>query len=168
MQVEAINYLAQEDENNLQQQQTLIESRQQESTRDKGVKKFYDMGSVKWMSSKMRLMRKMMSSGQTMVSSPTNYNSSMPRTHLDSPQSSSDEDDDDHSSSSSLTSNIRVCSDCNTTKTPLWRSGPKGPKVWIQQLQSHFLKLYYFLCTSSIFTSTTIVFSLIKLFLFCV
>lgn len=167
MQVEAINYLAQEDENNLQQQQTLIESRQQESTRDQGVKKFYDMGSVKWMSSKMRLMRKMMSSGQTIVSSPTNYNSSIPRTHLDSPQSSSDEDDDDHSSSSSLTSNIRVCSDCNTTKTPLWRSGPKGPKVWIQLLQSHFLKLYYFLCTS-IFTSTTIVFSLIKLFLFCV
>uniref|UniRef100_A0A0A9D5Z7 GATA-type domain-containing protein n=1 Tax=Arundo donax TaxID=35708 RepID=A0A0A9D5Z7_ARUDO len=24
---------------------------------------------------------------------------------------------------------IRVCSDCNTTKTPLWRSGPCGPKV---------------------------------------
>lgn len=24
---------------------------------------------------------------------------------------------------------IRVCSDCNTTKTPLWRSGPQGPKV---------------------------------------
>ncbi|KAL1547763.1 putative GATA transcription factor 22 [Salvia divinorum] len=23
---------------------------------------------------------------------------------------------------------IRVCSDCHTTKTPLWRSGPKGPK----------------------------------------
>ncbi|KAG8094568.1 hypothetical protein GUJ93_ZPchr0012g20289 [Zizania palustris] len=23
---------------------------------------------------------------------------------------------------------IRVCSDCNTTKTPLWRSGPYGPK----------------------------------------
>ncbi|XP_015080599.1 putative GATA transcription factor 22 [Solanum pennellii] len=23
---------------------------------------------------------------------------------------------------------IRVCTDCNTTKTPLWRSGPKGPK----------------------------------------
>ncbi|XP_071733565.1 uncharacterized protein [Rutidosis leptorrhynchoides] len=23
---------------------------------------------------------------------------------------------------------IRVCSDCNTTKTPLWRSGPQGPK----------------------------------------
>lgn len=26
---------------------------------------------------------------------------------------------------------IRVCSDCNTTKTPLWRSGPCGPKVLI-------------------------------------
>ncbi|KAJ0246093.1 GATA transcription factor 21 [Hirschfeldia incana] len=24
---------------------------------------------------------------------------------------------------------IRVCSDCNTTKTPLWRSGPRGPKT---------------------------------------
>lgn len=24
---------------------------------------------------------------------------------------------------------VRVCSDCNTTKTPLWRSGPCGPKV---------------------------------------
>ncbi|CAL5359254.1 unnamed protein product [Camellia sinensis] len=23
---------------------------------------------------------------------------------------------------------IRTCSDCNTTKTPLWRSGPQGPK----------------------------------------
>ncbi|XP_073047099.1 putative GATA transcription factor 22 [Primulina eburnea] len=23
---------------------------------------------------------------------------------------------------------IRVCSNCNTTKTPLWRSGPEGPK----------------------------------------
>nr|XP_016510501.1 PREDICTED: putative GATA transcription factor 22 [Nicotiana tabacum] len=38
------------------------------------------------------------------------------------------------SNSSSNNSNnnnipIRVCSDCNTTKTPLWRSGPKGPKT---------------------------------------
>ncbi|CAI0628314.1 unnamed protein product [Linum tenue] len=23
---------------------------------------------------------------------------------------------------------VRVCADCNTTKTPLWRSGPRGPK----------------------------------------
>ncbi|XP_060209912.1 GATA transcription factor 21 [Lycium barbarum] len=32
------------------------------------------------------------------------------------------------SNSSSNNIPIRVCSDCNTTKTPLWRSGPKGPK----------------------------------------
>ena len=33
--------------------------------------------------------------------------------------------------SSNVNSNntIRVCADCNTTKTPLWRSGPRGPKV---------------------------------------
>lgn len=30
---------------------------------------------------------------------------------------------------------IRVCSDCNTTKTPLWRSGPCGPKVPIPPLR---------------------------------
>lgn len=33
--------------------------------------------------------------------------------------------------SSDLNLPIRVCSDCHTTKTPLWRSGPKGPKVII-------------------------------------
>lgn len=27
---------------------------------------------------------------------------------------------------------IRVCSDCNATKTPLWRSGPQGPKVFLE------------------------------------
>ncbi|KAH6828576.1 hypothetical protein C2S53_017360 [Perilla frutescens var. hirtella] len=44
--------------------------------------------------------------------------------------SSSVETDDLSSNSSSYNCNtpIRVCSDCHTTKTPLWRSGPKGPK----------------------------------------
>jgi len=27
------------------------------------------------------------------------------------------------------TTTRRVCSHCETTKTPLWRSGPMGPKV---------------------------------------
>lgn len=39
---------------------------------------------------------------------------------------------EDHNHSSSMNQPlgvIRVCSDCNTTKTPLWRSGPCGPKV---------------------------------------
>ncbi|XP_016488017.1 uncharacterized protein LOC107808050 [Nicotiana tabacum] len=48
-------------------------------------------------------------------------------------QSSPNLETDYSSNSSSNNSNnnnipIRVCSDCNTTKTPLWRSGPKGPK----------------------------------------
>ncbi|XP_073016617.1 GATA transcription factor 21-like [Primulina eburnea] len=34
----------------------------------------------------------------------------------------------DSSSGISYSNPFRVCSDCNTTKTPLWRSGPKGPK----------------------------------------
>jgi hypothetical protein len=35
----------------------------------------------------------------------------------------------EHMSSQPNLGVIRVCSDCNTTKTPLWRSGPCGPKV---------------------------------------
>lgn len=34
-----------------------------------------------------------------------------------------------NNNSSSSSTTIRVCVDCNTTKTPLWRSGPRGPKV---------------------------------------
>ncbi|CAL9133877.1 unnamed protein product [Musa textilis] len=34
----------------------------------------------------------------------------------------------DSSSSSSPGGVIRFCSDCSTTKTPLWKSGPQGPK----------------------------------------
>lgn len=26
-------------------------------------------------------------------------------------------------------SNVKTCADCGTTKTPLWRGGPAGPKV---------------------------------------
>ncbi|KAH0651787.1 hypothetical protein KY284_031699 [Solanum tuberosum] len=33
-----------------------------------------------------------------------------------------------HTDYSSNNIPIRVCTDCNTTKTPLWRGGPKGPK----------------------------------------
>ncbi|KAE9608113.1 hypothetical protein Lal_00003665 [Lupinus albus] len=39
--------------------------------------------------------------------------------------------DNSGSNNSSNNNNItvRVCSDCHTTKTPLWRSGPRGPKT---------------------------------------
>lgn len=44
--------------------------------------------------------------------------------------------------SSNNNNSIRVCADCNTTTTPLWRSGPRGPKVSVfplshTNLQSH-------------------------------
>ncbi|GLT47821.1 hypothetical protein SLA2020_214830 [Shorea laevis] len=76
-----------------------------------------DHGSVKWMSSKMRLMRKMMKSsdhGQK-------YEDQKPSSALETDNSSS-------SSHNNINTTIRVCADCNTTKTPLWRSGPRGPK----------------------------------------
>lgn len=83
--------------------------------------------SVKWMSSKMRLMKKMMNSdGADMP------NISM-QTCEDQKQPSSPLDTDNRRNNSYSNVNsantIRVCADCNTTKTPLWRSGPRGPKV---------------------------------------
>lgn len=64
--------------------------------------------SVGWVSSKIRLMKKMINSD------------------LQHPQHlpSSGNNNNDHLSNAGL----RVCSACNTTKTPLWRSGPQGPK----------------------------------------
>lgn len=29
---------------------------------------------------------------------------------------------------------IRICAQCKTMRTPLWRNGPQGPKVWILSL----------------------------------
>ncbi|XP_039122623.1 GATA transcription factor 23-like isoform X2 [Dioscorea cayenensis subsp. rotundata] len=66
----------------------------------------HDHEHTKWMSSKMRLMKKMMNSNQSTSTSKPRRNNSVPE--------SGDV--------------IRVCSDCRTTKTPLWRSGPQGPK----------------------------------------
>ncbi|KAL3825279.1 hypothetical protein ACJIZ3_021308 [Penstemon smallii] len=75
---------------------------------------------VKWMSSKMRLMQKM-----------KNNPNRVPNDDRKLHQSSYNVETDLSSNNSSYNNNsnpIRVCSDCNTTKTPLWRSGPKGPK----------------------------------------
>ncbi|KAH1057068.1 hypothetical protein J1N35_035133 [Gossypium stocksii] len=87
----------------------------------------HEDSSTKWMPSKLRILRKMMSSH-----------------HTDLPKSSSPKIEDqklqnqpspspDNSCNSSYNNDInnspiRVCADCNTTKTPLWRSGPRGPK----------------------------------------
>ncbi|URD99823.1 hypothetical protein MUK42_30673 [Musa troglodytarum] len=69
----------------------------------------------RWMSLKMCLVRKTVNSTHIVVSEPRgNGLVSQFGTF--------------YQSSSSPGGIIRVCSDCNTTKTPLWRSGPRGPK----------------------------------------
>ncbi|XP_031107065.1 GATA transcription factor 21-like [Ipomoea triloba] len=98
---------------------------------------------VKWMSSKMRVMQKMKSSnracqGPTMASTTTTTVAATTETTMmkiieDEKRGSSclESEHSSNSSSNHSSSNvvpIRVCADCNTTKTPLWRSGPKGPK----------------------------------------
>ncbi|XP_022867805.1 GATA transcription factor 21-like [Olea europaea var. sylvestris] len=81
---------------------------------------------VKWMSSKMRLMHKMKNSDHAGLKI-TSGGTEKYENHQKQPSSSLETD----LSSNSISNNnspIRVCTDCNTTKTPLWRSGPKGPK----------------------------------------
>nr|GMC63549.1 putative GATA transcription factor 22 [Ipomoea batatas] len=81
------------------------------------------------MSSKMRVMQKMKSSnracqGPTMTTMKMIEDEKRASSCLESEHSSNSSSN--HSSSNVVP--IRVCADCNTTKTPLWRSGPKGPK----------------------------------------
>ena len=79
---------------------------------------------MRWMSSKMRVMQKMKKTDHDRAA--------VVKTTTTAQQPSSSSVETDLSSNSSSYNNnspIRVCSDCNTTKTPLWRSGPKGPKV---------------------------------------
>ncbi|KAI9112596.1 hypothetical protein K1719_016519 [Acacia pycnantha] len=105
--------------------------------------------SMKWMPSKMRMMRKMM-----VASSDHNHNNNnkvssssssedqnqhqnqyrnQQRPLLSSPRGNDNSSSSNNSSTQSNTNNnnnitVRVCADCHTTKTPLWRSGPRGPK----------------------------------------
>lgn len=85
---------------------------------DHGYHNEDEPGSVKWIPSKMRWMRKMMGSEQTVMSKP--------RRSMENLQEGKQQNKD--SSRNFPTGPIRVCSDCSTTKTPLWRSGPQGPK----------------------------------------
>ncbi|KAK7383319.1 hypothetical protein VNO78_28995 [Psophocarpus tetragonolobus] len=81
-----------------------------------------DHGSGKWMSSKMRLMKKMMrrsmspTTDKAINSSPRFQNQGLESRYRQ------------RSPRNNTTTTTRVCSDCNTSTTPLWRSGPKGPK----------------------------------------
>ncbi|CAA0842085.1 Putative GATA transcription factor 22 [Striga hermonthica] len=75
---------------------------------------------VKWMSSKMRMMHKI-------KSNPDRVTIKITKNKLEN-QTSSFESDNSSFAYTGNNNPVRVCSDCNTTKTPLWRSGPKGPK----------------------------------------
>ncbi|KAI7737461.1 hypothetical protein M8C21_007236 [Ambrosia artemisiifolia] len=85
---------------------------------------------VKWMSSKMRVMLKMKKTNHHHPMNPNTYSSTSTQVTKLEEHNSPMEETDNSSNSTSSNNNIpiRVCSDCNTTKTPLWRSGPRGPK----------------------------------------
>lgn len=87
----------------------------------------HEDSSTKWMPSKLRILRKMMSSHHTDLSK-----SSSPKIEdqklQNQPSPSPDNSCNSSYNNDINNSPIRVCADCNTTKTPLWRSGPRGPK----------------------------------------
>ncbi|KAK9102575.1 hypothetical protein Sjap_019829 [Stephania japonica] len=93
----------------------------------------------KWMPPKMRIMKKM-----TMMTNCEAHHqmigfkhksSTLLQDHLQQQPSpslinshSTHGDTSTSNSNTCTTGTVRVCSDCSTTKTPLWRSGPRGPK----------------------------------------
>ncbi|XP_002516445.3 putative GATA transcription factor 22 [Ricinus communis] len=80
--------------------------------------------SSKWMPSKMRIMQKMMNSNCFEFNDkPVKFT-----VKFQDHQQYQATNNEINSSCSNGNNNIRVCSDCNTTTTPLWRSGPRGPK----------------------------------------
>lgn len=81
---------------------------------------------LKWMSSKMRLTKKMMMNSNCSGPPPSPHNKAAVN---DSRYQYPIHDSDETNYFSKTNTAIRVCSDCNTTTTPLWRSGPRGPKV---------------------------------------
>ncbi|XP_045824359.1 putative GATA transcription factor 22 [Trifolium pratense] len=95
-------------------------------------------GSEKWMSSKMRLMKKMINTTTATTDDATktpimrsSNNSAADKQITTTPMMNPSNylrQRSPHSNNSGGNNIIRVCSDCNTTTTPLWRSGPMGPK----------------------------------------
>ncbi|KAE8675947.1 GATA transcription factor 23 [Hibiscus syriacus] len=84
-----------------------------------------NFSSANWMPSKMRILRKMMNSDHVDLSNNSELKSK-DQHKQQQPSSCTDHSGNSYNNNSSST--IRVCADCNTTKTPLWRSGPRGPK----------------------------------------
>ncbi|CAF2028386.1 hypothetical protein HID58_078226 [Brassica napus] len=94
-----------------------------------------ESNSLKWMSSKVRFMKR-----KTMIT-PTDNNKQYVKNDQSLNVSNLEEDHlkrisknqynmiaNKNGYNGSNNCVTRICSDCNTTKTPLWRSGPRGPK----------------------------------------
>ncbi|KAL2340479.1 hypothetical protein Fmac_008419 [Flemingia macrophylla] len=85
--------------------------------------------STKWMPSKKRNTQSMMVSDQTAPDIKGVSNSKQIKYEGKNSPLLPQETDNNYSSLSNQSDiTVRVCADCHTTKTPLWRSGPKGPK----------------------------------------
>lgn len=95
---------------------------------DQGLKfslwKNGDQTEVKWMSSKMRVMQKMKNSAHGNNSTCAKFGDHKQQQQQEAFSSAADHNANPYKNNPP----VRVCSDCNTTKTPLWRSGPNGPK----------------------------------------
>ncbi|XP_028807027.1 putative GATA transcription factor 22 [Neltuma alba] len=81
--------------------------------------------SAEWMPSKIRLMRKMMIPN-TSHPVPRKESNITPNTQTREHQKTQTHKSPPNHRNNTTTT--RVCADCNTTSTPLWRGGPKGPK----------------------------------------
>lgn len=79
-----------------------------------------DNSSMKWIPSKKRIIKRMMED-QRVSEHKFEKDKVLSRVGTD------DSSNNNCSNNSSMI--VRVCSNCHTTKTPLWRSGPAGPKV---------------------------------------
>ena len=88
---------------------------------------------VKWMSSKMRLMQKMTNPDLALAGINGNHipaAAEIAEHKFPVVQYRENSVETSFSRNSNKTTPaVRVCSDCNTNTTPLWRSGPRGPKV---------------------------------------
>ncbi|XP_076959000.1 uncharacterized protein LOC143634930 [Bidens hawaiensis] len=88
-----------------------------------------DENQLKWMSSKMRVMLKMKKTNPSKSNTLRSPAKELKLDdHHDHQEPTSSPMDEIVYSNTSNNIPVRVCSDCNTTKTPLWRSGPQGPK----------------------------------------
>ncbi|OWM86573.1 hypothetical protein CDL15_Pgr015608 [Punica granatum] len=84
--------------------------------------------SIRWMSSKMRIIHKMKKNSPNSTASEWSSGGNLMKRSEDCEY---DHEVVRYAGGSNISTNngaVRVCSDCNTTTTPLWRSGPRGPK----------------------------------------